>query len=529
LEQHLKIDVVAEYFNALGRSSQFPHGVIVGDLFYKVANFLEETGKYKGAEEVFKKARHHYENSAQNVLVALCDYAIGRTLLSQARYEESEAILKKALGLYLREKGPKDPDVAQVLTRLGALYTELNRFTEAEEAFEKALQIRIEKLGPTHTRVGQTLKHMLTMYEEQGNTEKALKAGMRALEITEARLGPDDPNVSSILIRLGRVYMRSNQYKQAKGYFKRALTIVQNKLGPEHNYAADNIYELGSFYFVKPEEIGSKENTKGWAKDKAEEYFLKALTIKEKSLGPDHPDVARILNRLGSVYIERVQLNVAEQYLVRAYKIRKEKLGAYHSRLGQTLKHMLTLYQSQEKAPKAIETGLEALKVFEKIGGPNSIATVANILVLLSELYVQTEGHKSDNAKKTLNRALELREAKLGADHAEVIRIKGLIRNLSIPPPPPPPARPLTAPVMEEIEKTDAPEIDSGRSQMLDEIRNRARNAQVKRQLNQQIKNKKNATAQAGWWKQNYTYDAPIIAYEELKKKEVPVLTKCRK
>lgn len=46
LEQHLKSDVVAEYLSALGRSSQFPHGVIVGDLFYRVANFLEETGKY---------------------------------------------------------------------------------------------------------------------------------------------------------------------------------------------------------------------------------------------------------------------------------------------------------------------------------------------------------------------------------------------------------------------------------------------------------------------------------------------------
>lgn len=54
---------------------------------------------------------------------------------------------------------------------------------------------------------------------------------------------------------------------------------------------------------MKPEEIGSKDNSKGWAKDKAEEYFLKSLAIKEKSLGRDHPDVARILNRLGSLCI----------------------------------------------------------------------------------------------------------------------------------------------------------------------------------------------------------------------------------
>eukprot|EP00026_Physarum_polycephalum_P000414 Phypoly_transcript_00415.p1 GENE.Phypoly_transcript_00415~~Phypoly_transcript_00415.p1 ORF type:complete len:1535 (+),score=349.28 Phypoly_transcript_00415:114-4718(+) len=513
LEQHLKIDVVAEHMNALQQRSQFPHGVIVGDLFYRVANFMEEIGKYKGAEEVFMKARDHYENSAQNVNVAYCDYSVGRVLLSQARYEESEKMLKKALAMYVREKGPKDVDVAQVLTRLGALYTELNRWKEAEEAFETALQIRVEKLGPTHTRVGQTLKHMLTMYEGQGNSAKALQTGNRALEITEARLGPDDPNVSSILVRLGRVHMHDRKYKEAKAYFKRALTIVQNKLGPEHHYAGDNIYELGSFYFVKPEEIGSKNNNKGWAKDKAEEYFLKALAIKEKSLGPDHPDVARILNRLGSVYTERVQLNIAEQYLTRAYKIRKEKLGIYHSRVGQTLKHMMTLFQSQENASRAIECGLEAIKVFEKIGGASSNTTITNILVLLSELYVQLETYKSENAKKCLLRALEMRTAKLGPDHPDVQHVQSLIKGLSVPPPPPLPARPLVPVVMEEIEEKEIPIIDSARSKLLDDIRNRAVNKApptIKQKLFKELKTKKNALDSAGWWKQNYAYNNPL-------------------
>jgi Tetratricopeptide repeat len=57
-------------------------------------------------------------------------------------------------------------------------------------------------------------------------------------------------------------------------------------------------------YFIKPEEISNnKENQNEWSKDKAEEYFTKALKIKEGSLGPKHPDVARILLRLGSLCI----------------------------------------------------------------------------------------------------------------------------------------------------------------------------------------------------------------------------------
>jgi hypothetical protein len=61
--------------------------------------------RYKGAEEIFIKARDHYENSAQNVNVAYCDYAVGRVLLSQARYEESEKMLKKAHALCIYIKG----------------------------------------------------------------------------------------------------------------------------------------------------------------------------------------------------------------------------------------------------------------------------------------------------------------------------------------------------------------------------------------------------------------------------------------
>lgn len=43
---------------------------------------------------------------------------------------------------------------------------------------------------------------------------------------------------------------------------------------------------------------------------------------------------------------------------------------------------------------------------------------------------MQSEGHKSENAKKSLNRALEIREAKLGSEHPDVIHIKTLVSKI---------------------------------------------------------------------------------------------------
>lgn len=62
----------------------------------------------------------------------------------------------------------------------------------------------------------------------------------------------------------------------------------------------------------------------------------------------------------------------AEAYFKRALKIREEQLGPTHSRVGQTLKHMLTLYEMQEKFTEALESGTRALAISEKIFGVGS-------------------------------------------------------------------------------------------------------------------------------------------------------------
>jgi len=148
--------------------------------------------------------------------------------------------------------------------------------------------------------------------------------------------------------------MYQQKYREAKAMYKRALKICEDKvsiyletgsiksntnsllqiqLGANHSTTADVVYELGCFYFLKPEEVARKDqaknNTKGWSSDKAESWFLRALKIKEESQGADHPDCAQILNRLGTLYVERTQFDIAEDYFLRALKIRKDKVTAF--------------------------------------------------------------------------------------------------------------------------------------------------------------------------------------------------------
>jgi hypothetical protein len=75
---------------------------------------------------------------------------------------------------------------------------------------------------------------------------------------------------------------------------------------------------------------------------------------------------------LGSLYIERVELTRAEAVFKRALKIREDKLGRDHSRVAQTLRHMITLYELQERYPSAIQAAQGAWRIAKKMYGEDS-------------------------------------------------------------------------------------------------------------------------------------------------------------
>ena len=64
--------------------------------------------------------------------------------------------------------------------------------------------------------------------------------------------------------------------------------------------------------------------------DKALEHYQKALAIKLKKLGPEHPDVATSYNNMAYVYKAKKDLAKAKEYWEKAYAICLKKLGPNH-------------------------------------------------------------------------------------------------------------------------------------------------------------------------------------------------------
>uniref|UniRef100_A0A6B2KWC3 NACHT domain-containing protein n=1 Tax=Arcella intermedia TaxID=1963864 RepID=A0A6B2KWC3_9EUKA len=545
-----RYDIVESYVGSIERGDSLPADVLQGDLFYQVGRFLSDMAKFDGATKVLVKARNVYNVSSQNLAVAKTDLFLATIQLSQAKYKDAEELLNKCLALYIRERGEEDIAVATVYRKLGDLHLSLNSYDKAEDCFQKALRITKSKLGTTHWKVAKILTLMTNFYARTGKYEQGIECGNQALKIGEEEFGPDDGTLIPILAAIGRITMSQQKYDESKAIFKRALKIGEEKFGKDHPKTADILYELGAFFFVKPEELSrvqnksvaekfkqrgywenqdyskvaiikgggeEKENKKGWSMDRAEKLFLQSLTIFENAYGLDHPDVARVTTRLGSLYIERVQYLKAEEYLQRSLAIYTKAFGKFHSRVAQTYKHLFTLYNLQEKLEESKNCGKEALAVLIRMRGEESIE-VANIYERLGDQCGQA--NRKEEAKEYLLKAKAIRVALLGASHKDVAAVDLLLNSLVAPPPPPPP--PVCTKTTEEllqeanVDITSEMKAQRGRNDLLDAIKNFG---MMKEQLSSAESAKKKQKKQAneeerkGWWRQNYQagFDAKAV------------------
>lgn len=77
----------------------------------------------------------------------------------------------------------------------------------------------------------------------------------------------------------------------------------------------------------------------------AELFLKRSLEMRERVLGPEHPDCAQSLNNLAALNNEKKQYDKAEELYERALNIRRQALAPDHPSLAYTVKHLAMLYK----------------------------------------------------------------------------------------------------------------------------------------------------------------------------------------
>jgi tetratricopeptide (TPR) repeat protein len=149
----------------------------------------------------------------------------------------------------------------------------------------------------------------------------------------------------------------------------------------------------------------------------AEPLFQRALALREKVLGPEHPSVATSLNNLAGLYLEQGKYAEAEPLYQRALAIREKVLGSYHPDVANSLNNLAELHSGQGKYAQAAPLYQRALNVCERVLGPEH-PHVATCLNNLAGLYYR-QG-KYAQAEPFFQRALAIWEKALGPEHPNV-------------------------------------------------------------------------------------------------------------
>ncbi|MHC4459737.1 MAG: tetratricopeptide repeat-containing protein [Planctomycetota bacterium] len=98
-----------------------------------------------------------------------------------------------------------------------------------------------------------------------------------------------------------------------------------------------------------------------------------ALTVAEKTFGPDHSNVTQSLNCLVLLYYFQGKYSEAEPLCKRALAINEKAFGKDHPRVATNLNNLAELYRLQSRYADAEPLHKRALKIREKALGPETI------------------------------------------------------------------------------------------------------------------------------------------------------------
>jgi tetratricopeptide (TPR) repeat protein len=192
----------------------------------------------------------------------------------------------------------------------------------------------------------------------------------------------DDKDLATLSNNLASIYKDLGQPEKALEFQLKALKIKEEVLDKNHPDLATSYNNLSLIY----SDLGQPE--------KALEFQLKALKILEEVLDKNHPSLATSYNNLSGIYSDLGQPEKALEFQLKALKILEEVLDKNHPSLATSYNNLALIYKALGQPEKALEFQLKALKIKEEVLDKNhpSLATSYNNLAMI---YKDLKDYKS--------------------------------------------------------------------------------------------------------------------------------------
>jgi non-specific serine/threonine protein kinase/serine/threonine-protein kinase len=380
-----------------------------------LAGLYTARGRFQESESLFRRALElgDKEFGAGNPELAILYMNLGSVLSSLGRLEEAEQLLTGALEKMRGRVGDDHVSYALAASVLAVLYQRQNRLDEAIPLFRQVVEIQERNLGPVHNNLAGSIGSLAVCYAMQGHYEEAAPLFLRVFEISEELYGPDHVDVGRALVNVGNIQRDLGDYDAAEEAYLRSADILERRLGEAEDLAM--VYgNLAGLYGRQ----GKDEDSLA--------LHRRALAIREKTLGPEHPSTAMSMDNVAATLRDLGQLDEAEPLLLRGLAIREKTLPADHPNIAKSLNGLAILYREQGRDAEAVETFERAIEMRKKSLGPDH-PHLAHSLSALAVLH--RDRGRTEAAEKLFKQALEIMENKYETDHP---RMREMLKDYAV-------------------------------------------------------------------------------------------------
>jgi class 3 adenylate cyclase/tetratricopeptide (TPR) repeat protein len=222
-------------------------------------------------------------------------------------------------------------------------------------------------------------------------------------------------SAADLSFRCGRYLRERGDYHASEHLHARALAIRKKVLGPDHPDVSDSLINLG----IAVAEQGRH--------DESVQLFERALTIREKAFGPDSTAVAGALLNLAHGYAERGRFTESEVLNKRALAIFEGTRGPEHPDTAFAIGNIAHGFMERGRYADAEPLLERALAIREKVltaDHPDVSVSLNN----LADLYRCQRRYAE--AEPLISRALDIREKALGMEHPSVANVLDTLGKL---------------------------------------------------------------------------------------------------
>ena len=211
-----------------------------------------------------------------------------------------------------------------------------------------------------------------------------------------------------ILHTIGSAYVSLGLFEDATRHLERALTVRERALGPDHPDLAETHLVLGQ----------AARSSGDYAS--AESHLERALVIREAAVGPMHTDAAQVMAALALVRWRQGRLAEAESLYLRVVLIDDASLEPTDPRLARDLMGLGVIYWSQGRFEEAEPMMRRSLEIRESILGADH-QDLASVLNNLGAVYFMLGRH--EDALVKYERARGIYERTLDPTHPNVASV----------------------------------------------------------------------------------------------------------